>query len=199
MARRLGRVLVHRTDGGERGRILGRFHRPYAVELNAENRDDENTDQAEHAHADAPGGQNGFGSASGKGFKHFGAEIKNGVVGLAQGLELTEDFFRIEAEFACVDAKKAAGVSQAGKFVVVTRLKAANHIEVQAGAGGGFLDSPTEAKTSNSQLGGNRVSGFGHLSAGRRFFLHNWTVSRSTKISRSLAPSRGPIIPRLSN
>ena len=65
-------------------------------------------------------------------------------------------------------------------------------------AGSGFLDGPTVTQAGHAQLGANgRVIAF----FGLRGFLgfHNWTVSRSTRISRSLAPSFGPIIPLDSN
>ncbi len=150
----------------------------------------------EDTKAKTAGGKDGFRGACRKGFEHFWAEIEDGVFSVCRGLKFTKEDFGIEAEFARVDAEEATGVGEAGEFIELACFELAENIVVKAGAGGSFLEGPTEAKACDTELGAHGVAGFGGWSF---LCFHSWTVSRSTRISRSFAPSFGPIIPRASN
>ncbi len=146
--------------------------------------------------AKTAGGKDGFRGAGRKGFEHFWAEIEDGVLPFCGGLKFAKEGFGIEAEFAGVDAEEAAGIGEAGEFIELACFELADDIVMEAGAGGSFLEGPTKAKACDTELGAHGVAGFGGWSF---LCFHSWTVSRSTRISRSFAPSLGPIIPRASN
>jgi hypothetical protein len=107
--------------------------------LDAGHSENEKACNGQDSKAKTAGGKDGFRGAGRKGFEHFWAEIEDGVLPFCGGLKFAKEGFGIEAEFAGVDAEKAAGIGEAGEFIELACFELSNDSVMEAGAGGSFL------------------------------------------------------------
>ena len=121
--------------------------------MDAGHSENEKACDGEDAKAKTSGGKDGFRGAGRQGLEHFWAEVEDGVFSFCRGLKFAKEGFGIQTEFAGVDAEKTAGVGEAGEFIELACFELAENIVVEAGAGGSFLEGPTEAKACDTELG----------------------------------------------